>query len=169
MRILVAVGILAVTAASCASGGDESLFGCERAPEGHRHSQSQFPLSVSANPIAAGDVITLYFGSNDTPGGDNIVPGTTLTGWGSSWQCWNGLEWVDTHLLEHGTGSPGEAIARDPEVVTTMPAIGLPVPNSFEITVPNVDLGWYRIQADVHSDTQGSLVGHVALEVTSSP
>jgi len=169
MRILVAVAILALVTTACSSGGDDSVFGCQPAPEGQRHSQSEFPLSISANPVAGGDVITLYFGSNDTPGGDNIVPGTTATGWGSSWQCWNGVEWVDTHLLEHGTGNPGEVIARDPEVVTTMPAVGMPVPDSFEVTVPDVDSGWYRIEADVHSDAQGSLVGHVAVEVTSGP
>ena len=171
--LLVVVGVLA---AACGSVADDTgvespaaWLGCEQAPEDQRHSHSQFPLSVSANPVAAGDVVSLIFGSNETPGGDNTISGSSHTGWGSLWQCWNGIEWVDTHLLEHGTRSPGEVIARDPEVVTTMPAIGMSVPNSFEITVPNVDMGWYRIEADVLSDTEGSLAGYVVLEVISHP
>lgn len=157
-------------ASACAATSDDSGFGCETAPEAQRHSESEFPLSVSTNPVVGGEVITLYVGSNETPGADNIVAGAALTGYGSSWQCWNGSDWVGTHLLAHGRDEPGEALAGEPGVTTTVPAIGLGVPFPFEVTVPISEPGWYRIQTNISADRDGppdTFVGHVAVEVAN--
>ena len=154
------------------SSSDGSGFGCRSAPEAQRHSESEFPLSVSENPVAAGDVVTLYVGSNETPGGDNIVGGEAMTGYGSSWQCWNGSEWVSTHLLAHGINEPGATMQGQPGATSTVPAIGYVIPFPFEVTVPAVAPGWYRIQTAIIADSDdgsiGTFVGHVAAEVSDN-
>ncbi len=168
MRRLIAFGLAAVLASACTSSSDDSGFGCESAPEAQRHSASEIPLSVSTNPAAAGDAIALYVGSNETPGPDNIVSGVAMTGYGSSWQCWNGTDWVSTHLLVHGSSEPGETLPGEPGVTTTVPAIGLVVPFPYQVTVPAVAPGWYRIQTRITQDGDGppdEFIGHVGVEV----
>lgn len=168
VRLLIVVGLAAALASACTSPSDDSGFGCESAPQPQRHSASEFPLSVSTNPAAAGEAITLYVGSNEPPGPDNIVTDVAVTGYGSSWQCWNGTDWVDTHLLVHGRDGPGETLPAEPGVTTTVPAIGLVVPFPFQVTVPAVAPGWYRIQTGIIQDADGppdEFIGHVAVEV----
>lgn len=169
MSIGLLVAAAAIFVSACASSGDDSSFGCTPAPDEQRHSDSEFPLSVSTNPVTAGDVIVLYVGSNETPGPDSIVGGDALTGYGSSWQCWDGTEWVDTHLLVHGTDGQGRTLEGEPGVTSTVPAIGLPVPFPFQITVPEVSSGWYRIQSTIFAGDGGGppqpFIGYVAVEV----
>lgn len=56
--------------------------------------------------------------------------------------------------------NPGDAEARyiEPGTEPTIPAVGLPVPNSFEVVVPDVPPGVYRIADEVWADGE-RLVG----------
>lgn len=165
--------VLTLLAAACTSDGNEPGFGCEPAPEDQRHSTSVFPLSVSENPVHPGASVNLNIGSTIT---QSIARSDDFyefdkggTGYGSTWQCWNGSEWVDTHLLIHN----GETLAGEPGATTTVPAIELLIPESFSVVVPEVEPAWYRIAVDVvifqPEGTPTQLVGHVAIEVVESP
>lgn len=151
------------------STSDPTGFGCTSAPESERHSSSSFALSISDNPIRKGEEVRLSFGSTvfgELPGGEDIID-RAITGYGSSWQCWNGRTWVSTHLVVHN----GEPIVGRPGVTTTVPAVGMPVPNGYSIVIPDVKPGWYRIEAGVSvpgtGDSPEHLVGYVAVEVVS--
>jgi len=169
-RLGPAIIVLVLLVAACTTDSDEAGFGCESAPEDQRHSVSVFALSVSENPVRPGASIDLNIGSPITP---SIAPSVDLydvdrgeTGYGSTWQCWNGSEWVGTHLLVHG----GETFAGQPGVTTTVPAIALIIPEAFSVVVPDVAPGWYRIEADVWISNHPEgvptrLVGYVAIEV----
>jgi hypothetical protein len=65
-----------------------------------------------------------------------------------AWECWNGSEWVQTHLPEHGRdlSAPGTVVDQEPGVPGTMPAVGYGVPDTFTITVPDVPPGWYQLR-----------------------
>lgn len=131
-----------------------------------------FPLSVSENPVHPGASIDLNIGSTITQSiarsSHRYESDRGATGFGSTWQCWNGSEWVGTHLLAHD----GETIAGQPGVTSTVPAVGMLIPESFTVVVPGVAAGWYRIEADVLIDrpegTPARFVGYVAVEVAGS-
>lgn len=167
IRLVLLVVVLLVVA-GCTDGGEASGFGCESATEDQRHSVSDFPLSVSENPVFPGAPIDLNIGStttrSDTGSGD-ASQNRAVTSYGSTWQCWTGSAWVDTHLLVHN----GETLAGQPGATTTVPAIGLPVPESFSIVVPSVDPGWYRITVRIWVDRPDAspigVVGFVSVEV----
>ncbi len=56
--------------------------------------------------------------------------------------------------------NPGDAEARyiEPGTEPTIPAVGLPVPNSYEVVVPDVAPGVHRIADEVWADGE-RLVG----------
>ena len=154
--------------AGCTANEDGLGFGCESASEDQRHSVSDFPLSVSDNPTSRDATIHLNIGSTivqSNAGSGDPPQRQDLTGYGSTWQCWTGSEWIDTHLLVHD----GETIQGQPGGTSTVPAIGLPVPQSFSVVVPSVDPGWYRIAVGISvAQPEGSpitLAGYVAIEV----
>ncbi|MCL1593933.1 MAG: hypothetical protein M3132_06235 [Actinomycetia bacterium] len=160
--------LIALLTAACTTVNESTGFGCMSAPEDQRHSTSAFPLSVSDNPVHPGATITLNIGSTVT---QTLAQSTDLygsdrgvTGYGSTWQCWNGSEWVNTHLLVHD----GETLTGKPGSTTTVPAIGIPVPGSFSIVVPDVDPGWYRIAANIWVDqpegSPAAFSGHIGVE-----
>lgn len=138
------------------------------APDSERHSTSSFALSISDNPVRPGQTVSLDFGSTvfeeQDDGSDPIDRG--LTGYGSTWQCWDGDDWVATHLLVHD----GETTAGEPGGTTTVPGIGYVLPNSFAIVIPEVPPGWYRISArtigpEPYGTANSERQGHVAVEV----
>ncbi len=169
-KVISAIIVLVLLAAACTTDSDKSGFDCESAPEDQRHSVSVFPLSVSENPVHPGASIDLNIGSTITQSvagsGDRYQFDQGVTGYGSTWQCWNGSEWVGTHLLVHS----GETLAGQPGATTTVPAIELLIPKSFSVVVPEVAPGWYRIRVWVHvpvpdGTPPGDLLGYVAVEV----
>lgn len=173
MRRKFAAGLVAALlfVAGCTSDDEAADFGCVSADERERHSASSFPLSVSQNPVSPGATIDLNIGSTlsqSSGGSDAGDELSSLTGYGSTWQCWTGSQWVGTHLLVHN----GDSLAGEPGATTTAPAIGLLVPNTFSIVIPQVDPGWYRIEVGISVDQPDGppdqIVGHVAIEVTES-
>ena len=159
---------LVSTSTSTSVPGTSSPFGCVSAPEEQRHSSSPFALAVSANPVHAGDEIVLRFGTTQ-PLSLNEPGEHDITGYGSTWQCWDGASWVDTHLLIHGLdGRFGDAQEGTPGVTTTVPAVGYAVPADFGTTVPDVVPGWYRIRALLLTADGETLFGTVAIEVTET-
>lgn len=187
MRTAFAIAALVIVMSSCTSGATvtttngsttsagvaatgESAFACISAPEVQRHSRSPFALSVSENPVVPGEPIALHIGSTKAYGHDPD-DNPDITGYGSTWQCWNGTTWVDTHLLVHGYGGViGRTEGGAPGLTTTVPAIGIAVPDTFMVTVPDVAPGWYRITAVIilpgaEGQPARHIEGFVAVEV----
>lgn len=185
MRLLVIVLTAALVITACSSQAEPTTtntvgsttsttsgFGCESAPDSERHSESAFALSVSENPVRPGTEVSLNIGSTvyvelrDSPELEWIDRG--ITGYGSDWQCWNGTGWVGTHLLVHD----GETLSGEPGGTTTVPAIGIRIPDEFSIGVPDVAPGWYRIKVEVFvpeagQDSPARLQGYAAIEVVA--
>jgi len=75
--------------------------------------------------------------------------------------------WVDTHQIVRGPFGPDSnpsTIKILPGMITTIPAIGLPVPNSYPILIPLVPPGTYRV-IDSIAVISGSLDGFVIVQV----
>ena len=151
-----AVALLMV--AACSAEGTGNGFGCESAPPQERTPEFVGVLSLIPNPVTAGGTATLDIGPDPA-----ARSGEEIVGWGASWECWNGTEWVATHLLEHGIGGPGAVVPGTPGQTTTMPANAIRVPATFQITIPDVPPGWYRI-----SEQGGDVGGHLPVEVVSA-
>jgi len=78
---------------------------------------------------------------------DDGLPPASLVGVAAWWQCWNGSEWVDTYLVERGWhADKGTTIDLNSDVTMTIVDIGLPIPSSYPIIIPNVEPGIYRLR-----------------------
>ncbi len=99
---------------------------------------SDYPLELTPNPVPAGSVATLaitYSGDGDLVGGAGAV-----------WECWTGEQWERTHQVMRGVWNDGPATNYiEPDTTVTVPAIGLEVPNSYAVAIPDVSPGVYRI------------------------
>ena len=131
---------------------------CVDPPDSELEVDSPLDLTVEPNPVAAGGSATLSIGRGELPENSNI-------GAGAAWQCWKGTAWVDTHQIVRAFAPGyGEAIAVVPGVDTTIPAVGLEVPSSYPIKIPEVASGTYRIVDDA-SGPGGTVTGFVIVEV----
>ncbi len=134
--------------------GDPGVYGdfdCRTAPPEERTSGSSVPLTLIPNPVTAGASAQLVI--------DAVPEDRVVAPWGAAWECWNGSEWVGTHLLEFGMSRGGTVVPGVPGATTTIPASGALVPqrDDFYITIPNVPPGWYRLSV------MG--IGYLAVEV----
>lgn len=154
-RVSLALAAVILLLAGCSGDAAEAGFGCQPAPIEQRNPDLAGVLSLSPSPVTPGATAVLTVAEDP----DARTP-QELVGWGATWECWNGDEWVATHLLEHG-GSQ-RVVPGVPGQPTTMPLLGIPVPGSFSITIPDVAPGWYRI-----SERGADVGGHVPVEVAA--
>ncbi len=143
-------------------------FGCVSAPEPERHSFSEFPLAITDNPTTGGSATVLRIG---TPAAidstqDSFPDDLGLTDLGAKWQCWTGATWVETHVLM----LDGDVIVGFPGATTTTLAIGRSLPGVFDVLVPNVAPGWYRIAVSTsgpepYGTANSERSGYIAVEV----
>lgn len=171
MRRLVALGLLVVlTACSDSSSAPTAEGSFDSAPttapgvQCLEPSQPEVELASSLtmildpNPVEAGAVATLSV-STDEP------PYVYLDGAGATWQCWDGIAWVDTYQIVRGFVGQPTTLELTPGATITIPAIGLPVPNSYRILIPMVPPGTYRIVDQVEGAGGKRLGGHVIVVV----
>lgn len=139
---------------------DWSISGCRSAPVDQLPPDSPFPLTLTPNPVAAGDTGTLAIG---------VTKPDDLAGWGGLWECWTGTGWKATHQIVNGhrSGIPGAVLEIEPGTIATMPAIGYRIPDTFTITIPDVPPGWYRLREEI-GGRGGMVVGYVAVEVVAA-
>lgn len=156
------VGLLILSA--CASSMDGSsqttTLGatCSDPPETELEAASDLNLAVEPNPIEAGSVAMLSI-ERDGLAEDSV------TGAGAAWKCWDGSTWVDTHQIVKGfDGRSGETIELGPGMTTTIPAVGLSIPSSYPIVIPDVPPGTYRIVDEVF-EGGARITGFVLVEV----
>lgn len=155
---------LTVLLVSCSADevATEPEIPCEQPPAAEIGRISDLELAIKPATVIAGASATLSIGLRS-------LPTDAIVGAGVEWQCWNGSEWVPTHQIIRGFGGY-EPITNEapPGGTTAVPAIGLAVPNSYEITIPDVGPGTYRI-ADTAlvpgNAPNGNVVGFVLVEV----
>jgi hypothetical protein len=148
VAVLVAALMVIVSCTSAPSGG------CLEPPASEQARVSDLELSIEPSPATSGGVATLALGNSDLP--DDAVASE-----GIEWQCWDGARWVGTHQLLRG----GPTFPVEPGVTTTVSAVGLPIPNSYEIVVPEVPAGLYRIQDSIHLGPDVIVTGFVLVQV----
>ena len=170
MRRLAALGVLVVltacsdTSAPTGEGSSSSAattapsVQCLEPPQSEVELASSLTMTLDPNPVEAGAIATLSV-SSDEP------PYRYLDGAGATWQCWDGIAWVDTHQIVRGFVSQPTTLELTPGATITIPAIGLPVPNSYPILIPMVPPGTYRIIDQVGGEGRKRLGGHVIVVV----
>jgi len=95
------------------------------------------------------------------------LPDGALVGAGAAWQCWSGSEWVDTHQIVRGFyDGHGTTLEVGPGETTTIPAVGLPIPNSYPILIPDVEASTYRLADEAIQPGSPAISGWVIVEVT---
>lgn len=144
MRIAGLVGVLLILAAGCTSPAEPSTttssgVECSEPPAEALVIESEFDVELSPSPVEAGSEATL---SVDYDGPLEGLNG----GVGASWDCWSGDRWVATHILvraiEDWEPSVIDLSGPREEVID----IGLPIPNSYRVLIPDVVPGTYRIR-----------------------
>lgn len=150
--------LLVVAVSACASPAATPGEECVEPPAGEVEPDSEFDVSVEPNPVAAGGTATL---SADLAGEFSDYTG----GLAAAWECWNGTEWAQTHVLVRAfDGNEPDVIDLSTDPTVAIPDIGLVIPHSHEITIPDVAPGMYRVTDQLFGAGE-SLNGHVIVEV----
>lgn len=148
--------ILLTVVAACTPGGGE----CTEPPEAELLTDdSAFEVTVEPNPVAAGAEATLSVSPLDE------TPSDFIGGLGAEWECWNGSEWVQTHTLVRGAIGPAEVVDLSTDSTIAIPDLGLQIPNSHPIVIPDVPPGTYRL-TDRLFGNESDLTGYEIVEVT---
>jgi len=160
----VTAAILLLVATACTSTANPSITTtqslCSDPPAGEVEFDSEFEISLDPNPVDAGGGATLSVDFEGQP------PGKYIGGAGASWECWNGDTWVETHILVRAFNESTQPNVIDLSANTDVgiPDIGLSVPNSYQVLIPQVTPGTYRITDRVFGP-DSTLTAHVAVEV----
>lgn len=173
VRWFLGLGVAATIVTACSGGttpqgevpSDSIVSGevhCLEPPASEINLASSLTMALDPNPVEAGAIATLSLSSDDPPY-------TYTDGAAAAWQCWDGTTWVATHqMLRDGYGGGGDrpvTLEVTAGATTTVPAIGLNVPNSYSILIPDVPPGTYRIIDDVGGANRQRLGGHVIVVV----
>jgi hypothetical protein len=149
--------VLSILLASCSDGTSPASGECLNPPSTEQERTSDLELTVTPNPVAAGSLATI---SVSLGGPSSYYVG----GAGAAWQCWDGSGWVTTHQIVRGFSGNPITLEVAPGATTTIPAIGLRIPNSYPIVIPDVSPGIYRI-TDAAYRRSVEATGFVLVEV----
>jgi len=142
--------------ASCS--GSLATDTCFSPPASELAASSPIEMSLQPNPVVAGTRARLSM----DPKGDFAGQ---FVGIGAELQCWDGANWKPLFLLTRD--KPGLSPSTVPVVpgqTTAVPAIGIPLPDSSEILIPDVPPGVYRIEDHIEDST---VTGFVIVQVTA--
>ena len=162
MKARAVVLLVAVLAAGCGEGSGPSsgpMASCTTPPAAELQAPSALAMTLDPNPVHAESRATLLV--------DDIgLTGEAMAGLDLAWQCWDGTAWVDTHQLVRGIDPfVAQAIAVEPGATTTIASLGVPVPSTAEVLVPQVPPGIYRMQDEVVRPGGQFTPGHLIVEV----
>lgn len=122
---------------------------------------SQVLSTLQPNPVARGSLATLHVS-------DEGLPPDTLVGVSVRWECWDGDEWVETHLLWRGVEPfDADATALAPGTTIYVPLLGLGLPSTETVRIPDVPPGTYRLTETATQPGGGRFVSYLIVEVTS--
>jgi hypothetical protein len=138
------VGALLILAAGCTAAGEPSTttsasVACSEPPPEALVAESEFDVDLSPNPVEAGIEATL---SVDYDGALEGLNG----GVGASWDCWSGDRWVATHILVRAIEDWESSVIDLSDPKEEVIDIGLLIPNSYQVLIPDVAPGSYRIR-----------------------
>jgi hypothetical protein len=153
----VAVGVSALLAGACTTVGTSS-GDCLNPPKSATEFESEFEIVISPNPVVAETEAIYTIEHSGLPASVGVA---------TSWECWDGVQWVETHLLIKGDNNSGPyTVEVSPSSTVTLPGVALPIPNSFTLRIPRVEPGSYRI-TEVAFDDETEVVAHEIVEVVS--
>ena len=155
-----AVALLIVGGAVAACGGsDEAESTCQPPPAAEIEAPSLITMTLDPNPATAGMMATLWVSDAGLPAGAFI-------GLDVIWQCWDGSQWVDTYQLVRAVDPfTAQAIRLEPGVTTTIAALGVPLPSTAVILIPDVPPGIYRLADQAIQPGPQYIPGHLIVEV----
>lgn len=164
MRALLVVVALVAAACSSATGttttAPDGVDCVSVPPEDVVAETSAVDVSLEPNPIAPRQL------------GDLVVSGAGFSreatiGVDARWQCWDGSDWVTTHIVYRGFGDqPGETIPVNPDFQIQVPDIALWLDRAYVVAAPQVETGVYRLE-DVVFDGGETVTGFVFVEVVA--
>lgn len=156
MRVRLSLAAILIVAVGACTPAVE----CTEPPEDQLPTDdSAFEVSVEPNPVAAGAEATLSVSPS------HETPADFIGGLGADWECWNGSEWVQTHTVVRGALGPPEVVDLSTDSTIAIPDVGLQVPNSHLIIIPDVAPGTYRL-TDRLFGNESDLIGYEIVEVT---
>jgi hypothetical protein len=120
--------------------------------------ESGFEVNVEPNPVTAEAEATLSVSPSEE------TPADFIGGLGADWECWNGSEWVQTHTIIRDAIGPPEVVDLGRDSTIAIPDLGLQVPNSYQIIIPDVAPGTYRL-TDHLFGFEADLAGYEIVEV----
>ena len=156
--------IVLLAAAACTSEADSptttAASPCSEPPAGALVFESQFEISLDPGTVDAGGISTLSVEFEGQP------PSDYVGGAGMSWECWAGDAWVETHILVRAFNESARPTVVDLAVDSdiAIPDIGLNVPNAYDVLIPHVAPGTYRITDRIFGPNT-TLTAHVVVEV----
>lgn len=158
MRVRLSLAAILIAAVgACTSGGADE---CTDPPEDELLTDdSAFEVTVEPNPVVAEAEATLSVSPSEE------TPRDFIGGLGADWECWNGSEWVQTHTLVRGANGPAAVVDLSTDATIAIPDLGLQVPNSHPIVIPDVAPGTYRL-TDRLIGNESDLIGYEIVEVT---
>lgn len=112
-------------------------------------SESDFEMRLTPSRVRPGEIVELFIGGQ---AGD-------LTGVPTFWQCWDGTEWINTHVgSKSGPANEHDPIVTRAEARMGWVALGLGVPETFRILVPDLPPGTYRLEDSAYPGTAWVIV-----------
>lgn len=158
--LAIAVALLATSCTSATGTTTTQAPGppCEGPPATELDAASTLEMAVAPNPAQPLQTVALSVSSAG-------LPEDTVAGIDARWQCWDGSEWMTTHLVYRGFGdNPGQTIALNTDFQISVPSIGLALDQGFPIVIPRVEPGTYRIADEIIVDGE-PIPGFAIVEV----
>lgn len=155
---------LAVVVAACSGGGATTtttgVVDCVEPPEELIETTSPVEMTLEPSQVTPRQVAQLVVVGAGFPGEATI-------GVDARWQCWDGSDWVTTHIVYRGFGDDqGETIPVNPDFQIQVPDIALWLDHEYAIGVPQVEPGIYRIEDEVLAEGD-TVSGFVIVEVVA--
>ena len=158
--VVLVLGVAAVVACGGEDGITDATVDldvtCQHPPTADQVSE----LEVTVEPMVPSprDVVNLTVAQGDLPADASV-------GVDAMWQCWDGSDWVTTHVVYRGLGDDaGQTIPVNDSFQIHVPSIGLALDQGYPIVIPQVEAGVYRIEDKVVLE-DGEVGGFVLVEV----
>jgi hypothetical protein len=155
-RLVAAATAAVLLLSGCASETTPEGLTCIEPPATEVTADSDLVLAVEPNPVETGGEATLTL----ERGG---LSSHTVAGAWVHWQCWTEESgWVDTHVIVRGFNATAmRTVEMEDGSEIFVELVGLTVPNSYRILIPDVTPGTYRIVDRVNenrSEVTGSVI-----------
>jgi hypothetical protein len=158
-RFVTATTTAVLLLSGCTSESTPEGLACIEPPASEVRVLSDLVLAVEPNPVETGGEATLTLERGD-------LSAHSVAGAGVLWQCWTEQSgWVDTHVIVRGFTAGAmrtDEIEMDSAVFVEL--IGLDIPNSYRILIPDVSPGTYRI-VDRVNENRNEITGFVIVVV----